>query len=398
MRLVTELPVASKRILLRTDFSTPLNEKGQVTNDKRIREGLPTIKYLVDNNAKIIILTKVGRPDGKVVENLRVNDIARRLGELLFMPIKKVDACIGPEVERDIAKLKEKEILMLENVRFYPQEEENDENFARQLAKYADYYVNDAFSVDHRDEASVSTIQKFIPSAGGFLLKREIEHLSKALDHPKQPYVAIIGGAKKDKINVIKNILPKLDTLIISGVLANTFLKAKGYDVGKSVVDNESLAFAAELLKHSGQKIMLPTDVVVSETVDGKSPSQIVPVAKIPQNMMICDAGPQTLESYKAKLKLAATIMWAGPIGIFEVDKFSSGTKQIAKALADSKAITIAGGGDTVSAVEKFNVEDKLTIVSTGGGATLDFLAGKKLPGIVALEENEQRFVLKVLV
>lgn len=390
-RTIYDYNFSQKHVLVRVDFNVPLNEQGDVTNDKRIRETLPTIKYLQRQGAMIILLTHIGRPKKRVTE-LQTDGVAHRLSQLLRMYVKKIDSCIGEDVKKAVAGMKPGEIIMLENVRFYPEEYENNNDFARQLAMLADYFVLDAFSVCHRKNASVTQIAQFIPSSAGFLLQKEIEALTTLTKNPKKPFVTIIGGAKEDKIGVIHNLLPHLDNLMIGGKLANTFLKASGKKIGASQYDEETLGLAEKLLKESNNKLVLPVDVLVADRFDNTAETHSVSVDEIPEGWMAVDIGPKTQELFSSIITTAATIVWAGPIGVFEIEKFASGTKQIAEAIAQNNGIKVIGGGDSAAAVEQFNVAHYMSLVSTGGGASLELLQGAELPGITALIENKKLF------
>ncbi len=390
-RTIYDYNFTGKKVLVRVDFNVPLNEQGDVTNDKRIRETLPTIKYLQRQGAMIILLTHIGRPK-KPAKELQTDGVAHRLSQLLRTYVKKVDFCIGEEVKKAAAAMKPGDVIMLENVRFYPRESENNNDFARQIAMLADYFVLDAFGVCHRKNASVTQIAQFIPSSAGFLLQKEIETLTALTKTPQKPFVTIIGGAKEDKIGVIHNLLPYLDHLMIGGKLANTFLKASGKNIGASKYDSETLTLAEKLLKESNSKLVLPIDVIIANTFDNTAETRAVSVDEIPETWIVVDIGPKTRELYTSILNTAATIVWAGPIGIFEIEKFSAGTKHIAEVIAQNNGIKIIGGGDSAAAVEQFNVAHYMSLVSTGGGASLELLQGAKLPGIVALTENKKLF------
>lgn len=386
-----DLDLRNKRVLVRVDFNVPL-EAGRVTDNTRIRAALPTIRYLIDNGARVILMSHLGRPKGKVKEELRLDPVARELENLLGRPVHKVNDCIGPEVEAAAAALKPGEVLLLENVRFYPEEEKNDPEFARKLAALADIYVNDAFGAAHRAHASTEGVAHYLPAAAGFLLQKEIETLGKALADPERPFVAIIGGAKvSDKISVIRNLLTKVDTLIIGGGMANTFLKAKGYAMGKSLVEEDQVSLAQELMDQAtrqGVKMLLPRDLVVAQEFKADAPYQVVAVNAVPDGWMALDIGPETAREYANALKDARTVVWNGPMGVFEMEPFAHGTEAVARAVAAVDGMTIVGGGDSVAAVEKVGVADKIGHISTGGGASLEFLEGKALPGVVALTEK----------
>ena len=380
-----------KRVLVRVDFNVPIDKKGNITDDKRIRAALPTINYLLKSNAMVILMSHLGRPEGETVENLKMDKIAKRLEKLLKKKVYKLDDCIGQDAEDFVDKMVDREIVLLENLRFYSEEEANDPDFANSLADLADIYINDAFGTCHRAHASVEGITKYIPSAAGFLLQKEIEIMGNALKSPKKPFIAVMGGAKvSDKINVITNLLKKVDKLLIGGAMMFTFLKAKGIETGKSLVENNKLSLAKKLLKN--KKIILPVDTVIADKIDKKAKSKTVKINNIPKDMIGVDIGPETIKNYKDLIKKAKTIIWNGSLGVNEISKFAKGTNETAKALAKSKAVTIIGGGDTAAAVDKLKLEKKMTHVSTGGGASLEFLEGNKLPAIAALEKNYKRF------
>jgi phosphoglycerate kinase len=381
-----------KRVLVRVDFNVPMDKQKNITDDRRISEALPTIKYLADKGAKVILVSHLGRPKG-VTEDLRMNPIAAGLEKLLGKKVLKLDDCIGAEVEDAVSKMSEGDVTLLENVRFYKEEEENDENFAAKLASLADVYVNDAFGTAHRAHASTEGVARILPGVCGFLIKKELEIMGRALMDPKRPFVAIIGGAKvSSKITVIKNLAQKVDTLVIGGGMIYTFMKAQGYEIGKSLVEEKFLDQAkliwAELKGMQNLKLIVPVDHVVTTELTPDAPVKVVDNDKIPSDMLGADIGPKTVELIKEAIKNAGTVVWNGPMGIFENDKFSKGTYEVAKALAASKAVSIIGGGDSASAVEKAGVADKVTHVSTGGGASLEFLEGKVLPGIAILQDK----------
>ncbi|AOQ22767.1 phosphoglycerate kinase [Neomoorella thermoacetica] len=386
-----DLELNNKRVLVRVDFNVPL-EAGRVTDNTRIRAALPTIEYLLDHGARVILMSHLGRPKGKVKEELRLDPVARELESLLGRPVHKVNDCVGPEVEAAAAALKPGEVLLLENLRFHPEEEKNDPGFARQLASLADVYVNDAFGAAHRAHASTEGVAHYLPAAAGFLLQKEIETLGKALADPERPFVAIIGGAKvSDKISVIRNLLTKVDTLIIGGGMANTFLKAQGYAMGKSLVEEDQVPLAQELIQlaaQKGVKMLLPRDLVVAQEFKADAPHQVVAVNAVPDGWMALDIGPETARAYAGALEGARTVVWNGPMGVFEMEAFAHGTEAVARAVAAVDGMTIVGGGDSVAAVEKMGVAGKIGHISTGGGASLEFLEGKALPGVVALTEK----------
>lgn len=386
-----DLDLHNKRVLVRVDFNVPL-EAGRVTDNTRIRAALPTIQYLIDHGARVILMSHLGRPKGKVKEELRLDPVARELEGLLGRPVHKVNDCIGSEVEAAVAALKPGEVFLLENLRFYPEEEKNDPEFARKLASLADLYVNDAFGAAHRAHASTEGVAHYLPAAAGFLLQKEIETLGKALADPERPFVAIIGGAKvSDKISVIRNLLTKVDTLIIGGGMANTFLRAKGYAMGRSLVEEDQVPLAQELMataEQQGVKMLLPRDLVVAQEFKADAPHQVVAASAVPDGWMALDIGPETAQDFANALTGARTVVWNGPMGVFEMEPFAHGTEAVARAVAAVDGMTIVGGGDSVAAVEKMGVAEKIGHISTGGGASLEFLEGKALPGVVALTEK----------
>lgn len=381
-----------KRVLVRVDFNVPMDKQGNITDDMRIRAALPTVRYLIDRGAKALLISHLGRPKG-VTEGLRMDPIAKRLAELLECPVIKLDDCVGEEVEAAIAKMTNGEVAMLENVRFHPEEEANDVAFAKRLAVLADVYVNDAFGTAHRAHASTEGVARILPGVCGFLIQKELEIMGKSLDDPRRPFVAIIGGAKvSSKIMVIRNLARKVDTLIIGGGMVYTFLKAQGIEVGKSLVEEKFLAEAegiwTELKAMTRLQLIIPLDVVIAAEAAAGAPTKVVPIDRIPPDRMGLDIGPETVERFKAAIRTAGTIIWNGPLGVFEIEQFAKGTNEIAAALASSKAVTIIGGGDSASAVEKAGVADRITHISTGGGASLEYLEGKELPGIAILKER----------
>jgi len=386
-----ENDLKGKRVLVRVDFNVPMDKQKKITDDIRIKEALPTIKYLSEKGAKVILISHLGRPDG-ITEDLRLNPIAKRLEELLKKKIVKLDDSIGEEVEQAISRMNNGDIVLLENIRFYKEEEANDEQFARKLAELADIYVNDAFGTAHRAHASTAGVAQFLPAYAGFLIQKELDVMGKALADPKRPFVAIIGGAKiSTKIGVLKNLLSKVDTLVIGGGMIFTILKAKGMEVGKSLVELKAIDQAKEFIARaeaSKVKVVYGKDVVVASEISDKSSTKIVKIDQIPPDMIGVDAGPETIKEIKEAIKNAGTVVWNGPVGVFEIPKFAKGTNEIAKALADSKAVSIIGGGDSAAAVEAAGVADKITHISTGGGASLEFLEGKELPGIAVLQEK----------
>jgi len=381
-----------KRVLVRVDFNVPLNEQGQITDETRIVASLPTIRYLIGRGARVILVSHLGRPKG-VDEKLRMDVVAKALQQHLGQPVKKVDDCIGPKVEQAAAELRPGEVLLLENVRFHPEEEKNDPEFARALAKLADIYVNDAFGTAHRAHASTAGIVDYVhPAVAGLLLSREIEVMGKALNSPDRPFVAILGGAKvEDKIPVIENLIGKIDVLLLGGGMAYTFFKAKGWEIGRSLLDEKHVDMARQLMENAhraGIHWELPTDIVIATEISDTAERKVVPANAIPPDWMGLDIGPQTTESYAKAIASAATVIWNGPMGVFEREAFAEGTRAIARAMAESKATTIVGGGDTAAAVEQMGFPDDMTHISTGGGASLEFLEGKVLPGVAVLDDK----------
>ncbi len=386
-----DLAVKGKRVLVRVDFNVPQDESLNVRDDTRIREALVTIKFLVDNGAKVILVSHLGRPDGKIVEKMRMAPVAKKLQELLGKPVFTVQDCVGEEVKKIVATMKDGDVLLLENVRFHPEEEENDPVFAKQLAELCDIYVNDAFGTAHRAHASTEGVAKFVKqAAAGFLMEKEIKYLGMVLHNPTHPILAIIGGAKiSSKIDLLNNLLNKVDNLIIGGGMAYTFMRAEGKEIGKSLVEDDKVGIAKDILskaKEKGVKLFLPVDHVVASTKD--NPADVKVVVEIPGNMIAFDIGPKTIAEFSRVVKESKTIFWNGPLGLFETDIFATGTISIAKAIAESGNVSVVGGGDSVSALKKAGVKAKITHISTGGGASLEFIEGKELPGIAALTDK----------
>ncbi len=388
-KTIRDVPVMGKRVLVRVDFNVPL-EGGEVRDDTRIVAALPTIRYLMDEKARVILASHLGRPKGKPTPEFSLRPVAKRLGELLGAPVAFANDCVGPEAEAAVAALLPGQVLMLENLRFHAEEEANDPEFSRKLAALADLYVNDAFGTAHRAHASTAGVAAYLPAVAGFLMEKEIDYLSRALENPKRPFVAILGGAKiSDKIGVVKNLLGKVDRLLIGGGMANTFLKAQGYDVAASLVEEDSVAVAQELLAQGAGKILLPTDAVVADAFAADAEAKTVPVGQVPAGWRILDIGPETVKAFSKALRGAKTVVWNGPMGVFEFPRFAEGTFAIAHALAKLPgAVTIIGGGDSAAAVEQAGVADKVSHVSTGGGASLEFLEGRTLPGVAALADK----------
>jgi len=385
---IRDIALKNKRALVRVDFNVPLDDKGQVSDDTRIVASLPTIQYMVEQGAKVILCSHLGRPKGKD-QKFSLRQVAARLEQLLGKPVTFVGDCIGQPVERVVEGMNAGDVVLLENVRFYPEEEKNDAEFAKKLAAFGDVYVNDAFGSAHRAHASTEGVTKYLPGVGGFLMEKELAYLGKALANPAQPFVAILGGAKvSDKIKVIENLLPKVDALLIGGGMANTFLAAQGLNLGQSLVEVDKVETAKALLEKGGAKIVLPTDAVIADKFDKDAAKKVVAVDAVPSDWRVLDVGPQTIDAFAKILSNAKTVVWNGPLGVFEMPAFAQGTVEIAKRLATSGATTIIGGGDSAAAVEQAGVADEMTHISTGGGASLEFLEGRVLPGVAALQDK----------
>lgn len=387
-KTVKDIDLKNKRVLMRVDFNVPMAD-GKVTDDKRIRASLPTIQYALDQGASLILMSHLGRPKGGSDPAFSLHAASEVLSTLMDRPVKMAPDCVGPEVEAMAKELKPGDVLMLENTRFHPEEEKNDLEFAKQMAALADVYVNDAFGSAHRAHASTEGVARFLPAVSGFLMEQELEYLGRAVGEPEHPYIAILGGAKiSDKILVVETLLSKCDKLIVGGGMANTFLAAKGLNMQDSLVEESSLETAKEIMAKSGDKLILPVDAVIADKFDAEANTQIVDVDKIPAGWRVLDVGPKTLGIYKKTLEGAKLIVWNGPVGVFEFPKFAEGTFALAKMLAESDAVTVIGGGDSASAVKKAGVAKQMTHVSTGGGASLEFLEGKELPGVAALMDK----------
>ena len=392
-KTVKDVDVRSKRVLVRVDYNVPLDANGNVSDDKRITASLPTINYLLEQGARIILCSHLGRPKGEVKKEFSLAPVAKRLKELLpGVNIYFASDCIGEEAERKAAALKDGEILLLENLRFHKEEEKNDPEFAKKLASLAEIYVNDAFGTVHRAHASTAGIAAYLPAVAGFLIGKELSMMGGALENPERPFVAILGGAKvADKIGVITNLLNKCDTLLIGGGMAYTFFKAMGYEIGDSLLDAESIDLAKQLMetaKEKGVKLLLPVDTVVAKAFAADAEHMIVSANAIPAGWQGLDIGEKTRELFAAEIKNAKTVIWNGPMGVFEFPEFAKGTEAVAKACAECGGTTIIGGGDSASAVKKLGYADKMTHISTGGGASLEFLEGKVLPGVAALNDK----------
>jgi phosphoglycerate kinase len=387
-KTIRDLDLKGKRVLMRVDFNVPMKD-GAVSDDKRIRASLPTIQYALEQGAALILMSHLGRPKGGPDPEFSLKAAAEALARLLDKPVRMAPDCVGPEVEAMAKALRPGDVLMLENVRFHKEEEKNDPAFASRLAGLGEIYVNDAFGSAHRAHASTEGVARHLPAVSGFLMEQELEYLSRATDNPQHPYIAILGGAKiSDKIAVIENLLKKCDRLIIGGGMANTFLAAKGYAMGDSLVEAEAVETARGILAKAGDKLLLPVDAVVGDRFEAEAASQTVGVEKVPAGWRIMDIGPKSLAAFQAALKGAKLVVWNGPMGVFEFPKFAEGTFALAKFLAEVGAVTVIGGGDSASAVKKAGVAKQMTHVSTGGGASLEYLEGKVLPGVAALNKK----------
>ena len=388
-KTIKDVEWSGKRALVRCDFNVPLDDDQNITDDIRIREAVPTIRYLLDQGAAVVLCSHLGRPKGQVVDTMRLTPVAGRLSELLNKTVNKLDDCVGPEVEAAVAAMKPGDVVLLENLRFHAQEEKNDPAFAKQLAALGDVFVNDAFGTAHRAHASTAGVADYMPAVAGFLMQKEIDFLGSAVENPKRPFVAILGGAKiSDKIGVIANLLSKADALLIGGGMANTFFKAKGYEMGDSLVEESSLDQARDLMAKGGDKLVLPVDVVMADAFSADANTKTVGADAVQPGWRVLDVGPKTVKLFAEKVSGAKTVVWNGPMGVFEMEPFAKGTFEVAKALAESNATTIIGGGDSAAAVEQSGLADRITHISTGGGASLEFLEGIELPGIAVLDDK----------
>jgi phosphoglycerate kinase len=385
---ITDIDVKGKRVLVRVDYNVPIKED-KVTDDTRIVAAMPTLQYLLDHGAAVILASHLGRPKGGPDPKFSLRPVAAHLSGLLGKPVAFADDCIGPVAEAAAKALKPGEILVLENTRFHPEEEKNDPEFAKKMASLADIYVNDAFGSAHRAHASTEGVAHYLPAVAGFLMEKEIQYLGQAIANPKRPFIAILGGAKiSDKIGVIRNLLTKADQILIGGGMANTFFKAQGYTVGDSLYEEEALDTARQLLQSGSTHLRLPVDVVIGDRFDAEADKKIMAMASVPDGWRILDIGPDTVANFGKTIAGAGTIVWNGPMGVFEFPRFAEGTIGVAKAVAASKAVSIIGGGDSVAAINQAGLADRITHISTGGGASLEMLEGLDLPGLVALQDK----------
>jgi len=387
-KMVTDLDVKGKKVLVRVDFNVPLKD-GKIGDDTRIKAALPTINYLLENGAAVILCSHLGRPKGVVNPAFSLKPVADYLGGIVNVPVKFAEDCIGEKAEEAAKALRVGEVLVLENTRFHKEEKKNDPGMAKALASLADLYVNDAFGSAHRAHASTTGVAEYLPAAAGFLLQKEIQYLGNAIAEPQRPFVAILGGAKvSDKIGVIENLLTKADNILIGGGMANTFFKAQGYEMSDSLVEDEVVDTAKALMERPGGRLMLPVDVAIADAFDADANFKTMDSGDVPEGWRVLDIGPKTVEAFAAVIKDAGTLVWNGPMGVFEFPKFAQGTFGVAKAVADSKGVSIIGGGDSVAAINQSGLEAKITHISTGGGASLEMLEGKVLPGLSALNDK----------
>ncbi len=390
---VRDIEVTGKRALVRVDFNVPIDTRtGEIVDDNRIRAALPTIKYLTERNARVILISHLGRPRGKVVDSLRLTPVAQRLSQILGQQVGVAINCIGPEVEKSVETLQAGDVLLLENLRFHSDEETGSSEFAKALARLGDIFVNDAFGTSHRAHASIAGIGQYLPAVAGLLLEKEINTLGDLLEHPVHPFVSVFGGAKvSDKVGMLKNIMAKVDCLLIGGSMAATFLKAKSYEVGTSLIETDWVDTAAELIKEaemSGVRLMLPVDVVITDEISSEAEGKVVSVDAIPPDKKIVDVGPLTIECFSNELKRSWTVFWNGPMGVEEIPQFAVGTRVLATLLSELHGKTIVGGGSTAEVIDAMGLADGVSFVSTGGGASLKFLGGEELPGVVALQDK----------
>ncbi len=387
-KTIKDVDLRAKRVLVRVDYNVPIKD-GSVGDDTRIRAAMPTLEYLLDQDAAVILSSHLGRPKGSPNPKFSLRPVATHLSELLGRPVAFAEDCIGPVAEEAAKALNPGDVLLLENTRFHPEEEKNDPEMSRQLSNLADIYVNDAFGSAHRAHASTEGVAHFLPAVAGLLLEKEIRYLGQAIADPKQPFVAILGGAKiSDKIGVIRNLLNKADQVLVGGGMANTFFKAQGYPVADSLVEEDVLDTARELLQDANNRLRLPVDVVIGDRFDAEAESKVMPMGPVPEGWRILDIGPETIASYSKTIAGAGTVVWNGPMGVFEFPRFARGTFELAKAVGGSDALTIVGGGDSVAAIQQSGMADRITHISTGGGASLEMLEGIELPGVAALQDK----------
>jgi phosphoglycerate kinase len=389
-KTIRDIDVRGKKVLVRVDFNVPIDTKtGEITDDSRIRAAIPTIQYLLEHDTRVILMSHMDRPKGKVVEELRLAPVANRLSKIIGKEVKAISDCIGPEVEKAVSRLGKGELMILENLRFHAGEEEGSTEFARSLARLGDIYVNDAFGTSHRAHASIAGITKFIPAVAGFLLEKEVDTLGGLLENPVHPFTSLFGGAKvSDKVALLRNIMNRVDSILIGGGMAATFLKSQSFEIGKSAIEDETVDVAAALIDEAERnrvRLLLPIDVMVAAAIDAKADGVIVSVEDIPQDKIIVDIGPRTVEMFSTQLQKSKTVFWNGPVGIEEIPQFASGTRALANIIAGLEATTVIGGGSTAEVINSMGLNEKVTFVSTGGGASLEFLGGDKLPGVVAL-------------
>lgn len=391
-KTVKDIEVTDKRVFVRVDFNVPIDENGDITDDTRIRAALPTINYLIDNRAKVILASHLGRPKGEFNLKYSLKPVAMRLSELLGKEVKFAEDCIGDDARQKALALRDGEVLLLENLRFHKEEEKNDSGFAKELASLAEIYVNDAFGTAHRAHASTAGIAAYLPAVAGLLMEKEISVMGQALENPERPFVAILGGAKvSDKIGVIRNLIKKVDSLLIGGGMAYTFIKAQGFEVGKSLLEADKIDLAKELLQEADErnvKFLLPLDTVIAKELSADTKYETVNIEEMPKDMIGVDIGPKTVELFSKEIVNAKTAIWNGPMGVFEIEPFATGTRRIAEAMAECRGTTIIGGGDSVAAIEQMGFSDRMTHISTGGGASLEFLEGKELPGVSVLMDK----------
>ena len=391
-KTVRDAELKGRKVLVRVDFNVPMDENQIITDENRITGALPTIRYLIENGAKTILCSHLGRPKGEFNLKYSLAPVATRLGELLGQPVKMAKDVVGADADAVVASLKDGEVALLENLRFHKEEEKNTEDFSKKLASYADIYVNDAFGTAHRAHASTEGVAHFLPAVSGFLIEKELQFMGKALNNPDRPFVAILGGAKvSDKLGVINNLLEKVDTLIIGGGMAYTFTAATGGQVGDSLLEKDKVGYASEMLikaREKGVRLLLPVDTVIADKFDNEANTRVVPTGEIPDGWQGLDIGPETVRMFTDAIKNAKTVVWNGPMGVFEMPVFAAGTQAVAQALADSQATTIVGGGDSAAAVTQMGFADRISHISTGGGASLEFLEGLVLPGVAALNDK----------